>query len=120
MEKALVMPQGGAIIDSEEMTYVDGGQYFSGRDCTNFCIGLGISGAGLIAAAGTAAIASKIFQYAKNLGGFWGGLIIAIGGVVVSALGRVAYGIGYGATSGRGVYIETTPWPWECFVNVHN
>ena len=114
----LVMPSNCVVMDEEEMTYVEGGAYYSGKDCRQICAALVGSGAAMILAAGTAAIASKIFKYASVIGGVLGKVISAVVGLAIAGLCKIAYGLGYGAVSGRGVNISACPWPWESFVLV--
>jgi hypothetical protein len=41
-----------------------------------------------------------------------------VGSVLATAAGKIGYGIGYSALSGKSVVIEFSPAPWESFVSV--
>ena len=116
---ALQFPSHYVPVSEEEMTYVDGGAYFSASECRNICLALCVTGSGLMAAAATAAIVSKVVRWAKGAGGFIGWLVGGLVSVAAGAIGKIAYGIGYSAVSGRGVTIDGSPAPWDCFVSVN-
>ena len=105
-------------MDEEEMTYVEGGKYYSAKKCKDIICGLLMTPATFLAAASTAAVIAKVTKYASKVGGVLGTILGMAAGCVAGAMARVAYGLGYGAVSGDGVYINSTPAPWYCFVEV--
>ena len=116
---ALVMPSSYAVMSEEGMTYVEGGKFFSGAYCRQIVLALGCASGGVLMSLATgAAIISKLIRYAKFAGGLIGWAINLVVGITVSAVGKIAYGIGYGAATNRGVHISPSPAPWESFVSV--
>lgn len=116
---ALVMPSSYAVMDAEEMTYVEGGVTYTASKCRDLVGKMGLaSGQILITIAATAALVSKYVQRILNIGGVVAWIVKAAAGLAITALGKIAYGIGYSAVSGKSVTIEASPAPWDAFVNV--
>ncbi len=119
---ALVMPKNYAVVDEEEMTYVDGGATFSSNQCKNFVAALGLcSGQALIAiAAGAVAVTKlkKLFSTFSVLGGPLTFILNLAIGVIATAAGKVLYGIGYCAAFNKTLTVNGTAAPWDAFVDV--
>lgn len=115
----LVMPSNYVVVNVDEMEYVDGGVIYTSAECKQIVTGLGLaSGQVLIAMATTAAIVSKVIKWAKGVGGPIAWILGAAGSLVASAIGKIAWGIGYGAISGKNIEICACMKPWEAFVSV--
>lgn len=116
---ALVMPSNYAVMSEDEMTYVEGGKVYTASQCRNFVCALGFcSGSALMAVAFGAAIAKKVLNIAGRLGGPVAWIIKTAGALLLTALGKIAYGIGYSAVSGKKLVINASPAPWDAFVSV--
>ena len=117
---ALQLPRNYVVVDADEMEYVEGGVQYTSAQSKQIALGFGfVSGQALMAAAATAAVVSKVLQWAKSVGGPLVWLVGLAAGVITGALGKVAYGIGYSAVSGKTVVINASPAPWDCFVDVY-
>lgn len=115
-ENSMVLPKNFAQHTRDDMMYLEGGAYISKAQCRQICTATLCTPQGMIAMATTTAMAAKIIQVIKA-GGPLGFIAGFLGSLAAGALGKVAYGIGYGAIN-RGVDISLSPAPWECFVNV--
>ncbi|WP_155970978.1 argininosuccinate lyase [Streptococcus ruminantium] len=111
----LVLPNNYVTLEEEEMMYLDGGVYFSRKDCQLICAALAMSPGTFIALAATAVVAKKLTNFIK-VGGLGGWLVGAATGVLAGAISRVAYCIGYGAIN-RGCDITGNPYPWDGFIS---
>ncbi len=108
-----------AVMSEEEMTYTDGGAKYTASQCRKFVAALGFaSGSALMAVAFGAVVARKVLNIAGAIGGPIAWIIKAAGAVLLTALGKIAYGIGYSAVSGKKLEINASPAPWDAFVNV--
>ena len=65
-----------------------------------------------------AVVVSKVIKWAKRVGGPIAWILGAEGTLIAGAVGKIAYGIGYSAISGKNVEICSSWKPWESFVNV--
>jgi hypothetical protein len=108
----LVLPQMYVEIEQEEMQYLDGGAYLSASQCRGIAASIALSPGALIAGAAGAAVVSKVIRYAKGVGGPMGWIIGTAAGYGTGFVSKVAYGIGKGALSGRGLSIA---WSWDPF-----
>lgn len=108
----LVLPEKYVELDQEEMTYLDGGAYLSGSKCRSICAAIAISPGALIAGAASAAVVSKVVKWAKVTGGPVGWIVGTAAGYATGFVSKVAYGIGKGALSGKGLSIA---WSWDPF-----
>ena len=119
---ALVMPKNYAVVSEEEMTYVDGGATYSASQCRNFVAALGLCSrqALMAVAAGAAAVTKlkKLFSSFSVLGGPLTWILNIALGVLGTIAGKVLYGIGYCAITGKTLTITPTAAFWDCFVNV--
>ena len=113
------MPSNYVVMDAQEMEYLEGGFELTSRQSKDIVAALGFASAqSLMNLAYAANTIRLITSWAKGFGPA-GWLVGLAAGVLSTALGKVAYGIGYSAASGRTVVIEFTPAPWEAFVNVY-
>jgi len=119
---ALVLPRNHVIITNEEMEYIDGGYFFSGKDCQNVAFAIAGSGSGLLAIAGTAAALNGAMRFASLIGGPIAWIIRGAVGLVANAMVKLLYGFGMGAITGKGMTAGFTLNFWEGFikVNVHH
>ena len=118
----LVMPKNYAVVNEEEMSYVDGGATYSASQCRDFVAALGLcSGQALMAVAAGAAVVAKLkklFSTFSVLGGPLTWILNIAVGLIATAAGKILYGIGYCAASGKTLTISATAAPWDAFVNV--
>ena len=108
----LVLPAKYVEIEQEEMAYLDGGAYLSASQCTGIAASIALSPGALIAGAATASVIAKIIKYGKGVGGPLGFIIGTAAGYATGFISKIAYGIGKGALSGRGLSIR---WSWDPF-----
>ncbi len=90
---ALVMPNNYAVVNEEEMTYVDGGFYMSSDSCSTIATYVYGAGFGVTAVLTIAAITSKlqaagsaVITFLRGLGATVGGVIGAIVGTIIGVL----------------------------------
>ena len=105
-------------LNENEMSYVDGGKYFSAKQCKGVCAAIGMSPAALVAAAGTATVVSKVIKYGKVVGGPVGWAIGGVAAAGASAVSKVAWGFGKGAVSNKGVNISFSTYIWDLGLKV--
>ncbi|WP_445487613.1 hypothetical protein [Niallia sp. 03133] len=108
----LVLPEKYVELEQEEMQYLDGGAYLSANDCIQIAASIAMSPGALIAGAAGAVVISKIVQWAKFTGGPLGWIVGTAAGYATGFISKIAYGIGKGAISGRGLSID---WSWDPF-----
>ncbi len=101
----LTMPSSFAVMEEDEMMYLEGGYFVSKTDCINGIAAAGMNPSTFINAALTVALVSKAVRWvATKFGGIWGvvaGMLASWAGSQVVALGL---GLGRGALN-KGVDI---------------
>lgn len=109
---ALVMPSSYAVMNEEEMTYVEGGKYISKSDCINGLCAIGMNPSTFIAATLTFTLAKKLIQkISSTLGGFFGWVVGLVLGWAGSQLIAFGVGLARGALN-KGVDVT---WNWNIF-----
>lgn len=101
----LAMPKSYAVMDQDEMMYVEGGAYISKTNCINGLAAAGITSPSIAIAGCVAAIAAKKFvKAALKFGGVAGWVASAICGWAASQIIAFVAGVARGAIH-KGVYV---------------
>lgn len=86
---ALVMPKNYAVVDEEEMEYVDGGFYLSSDNCATIATYVYAAGWGIGAGLAIAALAKKLEAVGSGIVSFLRGLGTSVGGVIGAVVGTI-------------------------------
>ena len=124
----LVVPEGFVELDREEMTYVDGGDYYIDNSmCTNI-IGVVFAGiyvggvtlaaaimCGMVTKAALSGMVYSLIGHITSINVFLGGLLAVIGKFAVEVL----FNMTIASFSGKGVSLETIKiWGWDTGIPV--
>lgn len=106
---ALVMPSNFAVVEEEEMTYLDGGVFVSKNKCIEGLAYAGLNPYTVIAIALTYALAKKLINAVKKVGGLATWAVSTILSFAASQVIAAAVGLAKGAIH-HGVDIT---WQWN-------
>lgn len=97
-EESMVLPRGAALMQEEEMRYVEGGKMISKSACKAVFLSLAINPTAVVAGAFTAyVIAQKIITFSSTVGGLLGVGIYGLGSWAAGQLLILTVGLARGA-----------------------